>query len=195
MKKTLIKSTIILIVIVSSIACTSNKQEIDANTIDVNFTAYKTTDKVGVKGSFKEIQLTKVSEGTTAQEVLNGTEFSIPVSSLFTNNDARDTKIKMYFFGIMKNTEALTGAITTSSESEGTIHLTMNGETKGFPITFSQGGNKVTLNGTIQLENWNALEALESLNKVCFELHKGADGVSKTWSEVSITSSFDITTK
>lgn len=33
---------------------------------------------------------------------------------------------------------------------------------------------------------WNALEALAALNKVCFELHKGPDGVSKTWEEVAI---------
>ena len=29
-------------------------------------------------------------------------------------------------------------------------------------------------------------KALEALNQACLELHKGADGVSKTWSEVHI---------
>ena len=38
----------------------------------------------------------------------------------------------------------------------------------------------------MQLKDWNALGALESLNKVCFDLHKGADGVSKTWEDVAI---------
>jgi len=40
--------------------------------------------------------------------------------------------------------------------------------------------------GTIDLMDFDGKEALSSLNKKCFDLHKGADGVSKTWSEVAI---------
>jgi hypothetical protein len=58
----------------------------------VSFTAYKTTDKAAVGGIFKEITLTNTTEGETALEALNGTNFSIPVSSLFTN-DATGTRI------------------------------------------------------------------------------------------------------
>jgi hypothetical protein len=50
----------------------------------VSFTAYKTTDKLAVGGTFKEITLTNTTEGETALGALNGTKFSIPVSSLFT---------------------------------------------------------------------------------------------------------------
>jgi hypothetical protein len=48
------------------------------------------------------------------------------------------------------------------------------------------------MNATMDVSNWNALEALASLNKVCEALHTGSDGVSKTWSEVTlnITSEF-----
>ena len=38
----------------------------------------------------------------------------------------------------------------------------------------------------MDLKNWNAIDALNALNKVCFDLHKGADGVSKTWEDVAI---------
>ena len=40
--------------------------------------------------------------------------------------------------------------------------------------------------------NWNAKSSLDSLNLICKELHKGLDGISKTWSEVAIniTSTF-----
>lgn len=34
--------------------------------------------------------------------------------------------------------------------------------------------------------DFNTGKAMEALNQACFELHKGADGVSKTWSEVHI---------
>jgi len=38
----------------------------------------------------------------------------------------------------------------------------------------------------MNLENWNALDAVSSINKACEALHTGADGVSKTWSEVAV---------
>ena len=38
----------------------------------------------------------------------------------------------------------------------------------------------------MDLENWKAQAALDALNVVCFDLHKGVDGISKTWSEVKI---------
>ena len=48
------------------------------------------------------------------------------------------------------------------------------------------------MKATMNVTNWNASDALSSLNKVCIDLHRGADGVSKTWSEVglNITSTF-----
>ena len=38
----------------------------------------------------------------------------------------------------------------------------------------------------MDLENWNALDAVASINKACEILHTGKDGVSKTWSEVAV---------
>jgi len=44
----------------------------------------------------------------------------------------------------------------------------------------------------MNLDTWNGQTAVASLNEACKDLHKGADGVSKTWNEVAIevTSSF-----
>jgi hypothetical protein len=38
----------------------------------------------------------------------------------------------------------------------------------------------------MDITNWNPLDALASLNKVCEILHTGRDGVSKTWSDVAL---------
>ncbi|MFT4802596.1 MAG: hypothetical protein ACI93N_002376, partial [Flavobacteriaceae bacterium] len=54
------------------------------------------------------------------------------------------------------------------------------------PLSYTTEGNNFTFKGVMNLDDWNASEAIEALNKVCFELHKGADGVSKTWNEVAI---------
>ena len=41
----------------------------------------------------------------------------------------------------------------------------------------------------ISFPEFNALEMLSSLNKACYELPKGADGISKTWEEVDVEAS------
>ena len=63
----------------------------------------------------------------------------------------------------------------------------MNGVTADLPLEVSiTDERRVNMKGTMQLKDWDALGALESLNKVCFDLHKGADGISKTWEDVAI---------
>ena len=79
---------------------------IESKTITVKWIGYKTTDKVAVKGQFKEINITNIKSGVTALEALNGAEFSIPISSLFTDEPVRDSKLKQLFFGVMETREA-----------------------------------------------------------------------------------------
>ncbi|MCF6279967.1 MAG: YceI family protein [Flavobacteriaceae bacterium] len=166
----------------------SNKDKvysIEPLTTKIGWTAYKTTDKVAVKGEFTKINVTP-KQASSAKEVLNGLEFSIPVSSVFSNNKERDGKLKQFFFGIMDNTELLSGTLTTTSNNKGTASLTMNGITHSFPVEYMISGQMITLSGTLNLDDWKATKAIQSLNKACFDLHKGADGISKTWSEVKI---------
>ncbi len=153
----------------------------------VSFTAYKTTDKLPVGGTFTEINISENTDGATPLEALNGTKFSIPVSSLFTNDGTgtRDPKIKEFFFGVMKNTELISGAFKSTNNTT-SVDVTLNGETQNIPLKYTITGDNITFEGVMQLENWNALDAIASLNKVCEALHAGKDGVSKTWSEVAI---------
>ncbi len=158
---------------------------IESLTTKVSWTAYKTTDKVAVNGEFTKVNITP-KKASTAKEVLNGLEFSIPVSSLFSNNEVRDTKLKQFFFGVMANTELLSGTVATTSDNEGIATMTMNRIKHSFPIEYVISGQMITLSGTLNLDDFNANSAIESLNKVCFDLHKGTDGISKTWSDVKI---------
>jgi hypothetical protein len=159
---------------------------------DIKFTAYKTTDKIGVGGTFRKIDITNGGEGNTLKEAINDTEFSIPVSSLATKDSSRDYKIKKFFFGIMDNTKLLSGKLQLVDDANGIANITMNGETKPVPFVYTIQRNEFNMKATIDINNWNASKALASLNKVCEDLHKGADGVSKTWSEVdlNITTTF-----
>lgn len=160
---------------------------------DIEFTAYKTTDKVPVGGRFSKIEIVSGGTGDSVKEAINNTEFSIPISSLLTKDDSRDYKIKKFFFGVMDNTTLLTGKLTISDDSNGIAAIKMNGETQNVPFTYSIADKTFNMQATIDINKWNASAALASLNKVCKDLHKGADGVSVTWSEVAlnITSKFN----
>ncbi|TWO31997.1 YceI family protein [Seonamhaeicola sediminis] len=199
MKKT---SVLILALSLSIIACKKEKKEtkpIEKETVatekfvvkpeatSIKWTAYKTTDKVGVGGEFTTSKF-EIKSGSSPQEALNNLNFSIPISSLFTNDatNTRDAKIKASFFGAMLDTEFLKGTLNYVDDSC-SASLTMNGVTHNIPLEVKiEEERRVTLTGVMNLKDWNALDALASLNKVCFDLHKGPDGVSKTWEDVVI---------
>ena len=151
----------------------------------VKWIAYKTTDKVPVKGKFNSFKITKSKEAKTIEEALNGIIFSIPVSSVSTDDKLRDSKIVEFLFGAMKNTEFLSGTFNIN-ESNSSVNITMNGISKTIPIELEKDGQMVTFSKTLNLNDWELKSAIESLNKVCYDLHKGPDGISKTWDEVEI---------
>ncbi|MFY0629148.1 MAG: YceI family protein [Flavobacteriaceae bacterium] len=152
----------------------------------IEWTAYKTTEKIGVKGKFKKVTVISGGDGESVKEAINNTEFSIPVSSIFTNDSSRDFKLKKFFFGVMDNTKLLSGKLVLENDTKGTATITMNGVTKGLPFTYTIEGKEFKMSATMDILNWNGKAALESINEECKELHKGTDGVSKTWSDVAI---------
>lgn len=153
---------------------------------EINWTAYKTTEKIPVKGRFNKVKITSGGTGESIKEAIDGAEFSVPVSSIFTNDSGRDYKIKKFFFGVMDKTELLSGKFIIENDSMGYSDITMNGITKKLPFKYSLKGKVFQFTGTMKITDWKAEKALESLNTVCKDLHKGADGISKTWDEVAL---------
>lgn len=151
----------------------------------VTWTGFKTTEKVGVNGQFKSIDLKDTKTGNSPEEVLNGAAFSIPVSSLFTDNSDRDYKLKTIFFGAMKNTELLSGILNVR-DGKWIMTLSMNNVVKEVPLESNYENKLFAINSTINLNDFGGQGALAAINKACYDLHKGADGVSKTWELVEI---------
>ena len=162
--------------------------QIILDSTQVNWTAYKTTDKVGVNGKFIQLELKNTQSGETPETVLEGASFSIPVSSIFTDNPDRDGKIKQFFFSVLRNTEMIGGTFNFR-DGKCFMTLTLNDVTKQLEVAHTFSNKKFTVNHTLNLEDFGALGAVESINKACYDLHKGPDGVSKTWSEVAISGS------
>ncbi|AQS93641.1 hypothetical protein BXQ17_06040 [Polaribacter sp. BM10] len=158
---------------------------------EINFTAYKFTEKTPVGGQFRQVDVISGGTGETIKEAINNTEFSIPVSSIFTKDSSRDYKIQKFFFGVMSDTKLLSGKLNIENDSIGSAMIKMNGVSNKVPFKYTIVNNTFAMSGKMDVSNWNALDALASLNKVCEALHTGSDGVSKTWSEVAL----NITTK
>ncbi|MDF0706134.1 MAG: hypothetical protein VX772_05440 [Bacteroidota bacterium] len=201
MKK--IQVAVLGLFLVAAFSCKQTKKEeekteeavttysIVEDSTNVKFTAYKTTDKVPVGGTFKEIELTYTA-GETPIETLDGLEFSIPISSLFTNDptNTRDPKIIEFFFDKMVETQSISGTFTFKEDNSCAVLLSMNGVSTELPMEYEiTDDNRVNFSGVMDLKEWDALEALASLNEACKILHTGADGVSKTWEDVAIEGS------
>lgn len=202
----MIKLALLGLVLITSYNCKENKKESEKNidevelvssekfslvqdSIKVSFTAYKTSEKLPVGGQFTKINITNSNSSSTIKGALKGTSFSIPVSSLFTNDatKTRDPKILEFFFGVLENTELISGVFNLSESGQPSIDVTLNGKTENIVLEGEKTSElSYIFKGVMNLEDWDALAAVSSLNKACEALHTGEDGVSKTWSEVAV---------
>ena len=169
---------------------TTNKKSkglsIDKNRTEINWTAYKTTSKVPVSGKFTTLNIENDIKGNSVSEALDNVSFSIPVSSIFSNNQSRDYKLKTLFFGVLKNTELMSGTMHIIDDANGYADFTMNDIIKKLPFTYTVEKEKIEIKAVMNTDSWQAQSAIASINNACLELHKGSDGISKTWSDVAI---------
>ncbi len=188
------KKLLVILAVVSIVLASCKKKpvppkfnySVDPKTSVVKWTAYKTTEKIPVSGTFKTITILNPKDANSAKEALNGIQFEIPVNSIDSKNSDRDAKLVKDFFGTMKDTQKLTGTIHLGDNGKGSVNLKMNDIGKDFPITYVLSDQIVEMNATMDLNNWQAKAAIDALNKVCFDKHKGQDGISKTWNEVTL---------
>lgn len=156
------------------------------NSIQVNWVAYKFTEKTPVEGTFDEVNVKGLSTLNNLDKLINGLSFEIPVSSLNSANPERDDKIKNTFFGNLKETPVLKGYVVSVDGDELVLSLSMNGVTKDVVGKKSFENGVFMFTAKLDLTIFNASGAVEALNKLCYDLHIGADGISKLWDEVEI---------
>jgi hypothetical protein len=157
----------------------------DANNTILTWTAFKLTEKVGVDGSFDQINVV-AKESEDMFEVLNGATFEIPVISVNSQDPVRDPKIRDSFFGSMTETSAITGSIVSINESSATVSITMNGISVEYTGEVKVEEEKITLKTTIDIVDFEAQTSLDEIGKVCEEKHTGPDGINKFWTDVNV---------
>lgn len=159
----------------------------------VEWTAYKTTEKTPVSGHFDVVLVKDANqEGKTPQEVLEGANIVAEVATINSDLVDRDQKLKDILFGNMIDTKEIKGNLSFK-DGKTFLKLTLNNASKEYEVKSSFENNVFTIEADVDLMDFNTTKALEALNKACFELHKGSDGVSKTWSEVHIKGQVEFT--
>ncbi|MCC5944906.1 MAG: YceI family protein [Bernardetiaceae bacterium] len=159
--------------------------------VKVSWTAFKFTEKTGVSGQFRDVKIQTTEQAENPIELLKNASFEIPVASVDSNDPDRDGKIRQHFFGTLSNTEAMKGSFKSidgdAKSGEGIISFIMNEQEKELPVKYTIDDNgKIEIKGEMDVSIWDAMPALNKLNEVCDDLHKGADGISKLWPQVEV---------
>lgn len=201
--KTYLKYTAISLVILMTSSCRNSEKRIptssqaphilteqqiyntDTTGILIFWTAYKFSDKTGVSGTFNTSIYNPKNTTGNIETILTKSKLLIPTTSVNSGNAIRDFKLNTYFFKAF-NTQELKATITKATENEGLIDLKMNGISKKIAFTYAIEKDTIILFTNLNLNYWKAEEALKILNTECYELHKGADGISKLWPEVDV---------
>lgn len=158
------------------------------------WTGYKTSSKVAVKGSFNEMTITGDESSDDAIALLESLSFSMTTATVETSDEARNKKIAESFFGAMIATEMITGKVKKlSDDGKAVISITMNGVTADIDGMYTLVDGKFEFTSSVDVSMWSAIGALESLSAVCSEKHTGDDGELKTWSEVGLMFSTQLT--
>ncbi|PJA07875.1 MAG: hypothetical protein COX70_05335 [Flavobacteriales bacterium CG_4_10_14_0_2_um_filter_32_8] len=157
----------------------------------VKWTAFKTSDKVAVAGQFNQVNVTANGKSTKITDVLETIKFNIPTSSTNTAKEERDVKIVQSFFNVMEATDLIFGHVksATGDNTSGTctFYLTINKVEKEVLLNYMVTDTTIKLTGEIDILDFNGENAITSLNEACKDLHKGTDGVSKTWPNVELS--------
>lgn len=159
--------------------------------INVSWKAYKTLGKIGVGGRFTTVDYAPASlEGKNFRELFVGSRVTIDTSGVDTGNVDRDIKLVQFFFHKMsqRKIEGEIQSIKADPYTKGKprtgiieVMITMNGKSLLIPMKYHYEKGHFEASGAIDLGDFMALDALASINKSCYELHKG-----KTWRDVTI---------
>jgi len=170
--------------------------QFDIENTKVIWNGYKTNDKIKVVGYFNEFSCDREGqEFSSIEDLVNGLQFSIKSSSSSSGDPMRDKNLKDHFFKYLTDDFVING--TLGNPINDSIDVTFNvfGQTKqirlGFLYNIIPGcpyfDHIVEIKGSINLESqFDALKAYNAISKKCYDLHKGADGISKTWKQVDV---------
>ena len=172
----------------------SYKLDMSAENTEVNWIGYKTNQKIAVSGSFREFSTDRENKSfNSIDDLVDGLNFSISSLSSSSGDPIRDLNLKDYFFKYLTDNFKIEGTLgrPINDSIDVSFNILSEDKTVRFAystyLTTSKYSNKIIqIKGKLDLLNQFNEEAFNSIHKQCFDLHKGSDGISKTWEEVDV---------
>ena len=173
----------------------NNSYQLDIGKTKVIWNGYKTNDKVKVVGYFNEFSTDRENqEFNSIDELVNGLAFSIKSSSSLSGDPIRDKNLQDHFFSYLTKEFLINGTLGQPINDSIDVTFDVFGQKRtlrfGCQYNIIPGSNSdymIEISGSIDLESqFGGLKAFNAISKKCYDLHKGADGVSKTWKQVDV---------
>lgn len=176
----------------------SNTYSVDPSTVTLKWTSFKLAEKVGVDGEFTTYELSGYNDNASSiHELMTGSVISMDVTSTKTGDEARDGKIINSFFGSMLETAQISAILVSmEGDDKGTavVNITMNGQSLDQEMhwMYREDLSTFILQGTINIPDWGAQDALDQLTTVCEEKHKGTGDKAITWPDVEVNATVKV---
>ena len=148
----------------------------------LEWTAYKTPQKLGVKGSFDKFEInTKKNQSKTIEKAIKDASFSLDSTTVNTGDPGRDERLVSFFFTKNKKAVKISGEVKSIKKDKVEVEFNINGTKKVVPMTLDIQDTKVTLVGSIDVMDFVMGDNLSALAEACKVEHEG-----KTWSTVDL---------
>ncbi len=172
-------SQVILFFIFSS-SVFADCSQVELASSQLEWTAFKTPKKVGVKVKFDRYEI-KSQPGKTINEILSKSSFNVDSTSVNSGNPERDKKIVKFFFTQNDKVIPIVGNVTKVSDKTVDVLFKINNIEKSISLTKVIKDNELILKGVIDTLDFKLSDSLAAINNACKALHEG-----KTWSDVEI---------
>ncbi len=166
-----------------------NLKTLTADSLKIRWTAYKTTAKVPVSGTFTDFTYRMNAKATDPAALLDKAVVSIKTASVFSGNEARDKILRDAFFQMMMETNKIELRTAGWDKAHGILHSVIRMNNREVPVNFTVKQKDGLLQGDADIDvvkQFKAGRALYNLHTMCEDKHTGKDGVSKTWPDVHL---------
>lgn len=166
--------------------------KVEMNTpVVVEWTAYKTPKKVGVSGGFLSTVYHGKSEADDLVQLLLKSRVMLEVNNVDTKDAYRDAKLVQFFFSLMQGQVIEADVVSVTGDDhagELVVNVYMNHKSIDVPLHYEVKEGHFQAKGVLNLLDFNAQEPLKMLTLNCYAPHEG-----KTWEDVAVGFSFDLT--
>lgn len=176
-------------------SCTKDKLQgtdfkYNSETTIIKWTAYKYTERFGINGSFDKFEINSTGQSSNPKDLLKNASFKIYTQSINTNSSLRDHNIYNYFFKQLQNYKTIKGEVIgidgNIKKGKLQVDIQLNSITNIVEFEYKIKDNFIKLEADLDLSDWQAISAIDNMEKCCVDYHTGSDGVHIVWPDVKI---------